>query len=185
MALPPNIMKKFYRDFTERETELIDALQDVMADCYVFIPPFVVQRMVDRGILKLPDGLELIDENGEFVKQNVYALNDIPEYKFVESVVSSGFAYEFSNEGIHNPVGPYRVVWVDEYDGFTYFVKTSVPPMRNSVRVVDVWRKSGPIPLSPLASQRNIFARGAKWDISMILSMILDVARAQMAMKGA
>lgn len=178
-VLSDKIMKKFYRDFTDTEVELVEELQDIMADCRVFIPPFVVKKMLERRVISIPNDVRMFDDNGDFIKENTFVLYDSKEYRFVESVIHTGFAYEFSNEGVHNPIAPYRIVWVDDYEGYTYFVKTSVPPMRGSVRVVDVWRKKGTIPTHPLREQRAIFARGARWDISLILKMLVDVAKTQ------
>lgn len=170
------LKKKFYRDFTEKEIDLLEELQDIMARCYIFIPPFVVRRMIDRGII--PD-VGVLDNEEEFVRDNLYLLNDLPEYKFISNILNEGIPYEFSNEGVSNPISPYRIVWAGEFMGFTYFVKFSVPPARGGVRVVDVWRKQGGIPFSPLREQRQLFAKGVNWDISMILARILDSAKAE------
>jgi len=169
------IKKKFYRDFTEREIDMLDELQDYMAKCYVFVPPFVIKKMIERGIL--PNDLDVIDENMEFVKENIGRLNDVPEYRHVVNTVSEGIPYEFSNEGVSNPISPYRLVFASEYDGHTYFVKVSVPPARRGVRIIDVWRKKGEVPISPPREQRNIFAQGVNWDISHILARLVDSAR--------
>lgn len=182
MNVREDIKKKFYRDFTEDETFLIDDLQEAMGRCYIFVPPFVVSKMIARKML--PSNLEILDDEGNFIRDNMYILNDQPAYKAVIETVHCGVPYEFNNEGISNPISPYRVVWAGEYDGFTYFVKTSVPPVRGGVRVVDVWRKLGGIPLSPLVEQREIFAKGAEWDISDILSSILTDTKAGGHMDG-
>ncbi len=172
------IKKKFYRDFTEKEADLLDELQVIVSHSYPFVPPYVVKRMIERGIIA--DDIDLFDENGDFIYDNYPILNDDPGYQNVINTLSEGIAYEFSNEGRLNPILPYRVVWAAEMDdGYVYFVKTSVPPMRGGVRVVDVWRKSGSIPVAPPRRYRQVFAAGTHWDIGPALRKILDIAIAE------
>jgi hypothetical protein len=170
-----DVTKKFYRNFVEAELVLLDSLQDIMENCYMQIPPYILKRMVERGIL--PDELELLDETGFIEKENLYLLNESKEYHAVENAILNGIAFEFSNEGVKNPHSPYRVVWAIENEGFSYFVKTAVPPLEGVVRVVDVWRKKGFIPFYPLMHQADLFKRGEEWDIKAILSDL--VAKAQ------
>lgn len=172
--------KKFYRDFSESELVLFDELQDYMADCYVFIPAYVIDRMIHRDII--PGDIKVLDQQGRFIKESIHKLNDVPEYVFVSSILEVGVPYEFSNEGKSNPISPYRVVWCAKNGDYTYFVKTPVPPARGSVRIIDVWRKVGDIPLSPPREQRAYFAKGMHWNIYPILARLVSSAKAEVMM---
>lgn len=169
------IKKKFFRTFTSPEQKLIDELVDVMQDCYVQVPPFVIRRMIDRGII--PANLELLDEEGNLIKHNLHRLGENPAYQTVENAMYEGLAFEFNNEGANNPYSPYRMVWAAEEGGYTYFVKVSIPPKNGTVRIIDVWRKRGATPFYPIPAQKELFVRGAHWDIEKPLSDLLAKAR--------
>lgn len=155
--------KKFYRDFSETDLAIISDLQNHMKDSYIQFPPFVLKRMVERGII--PKDIELFDSDGGILKENLQKINSIKEYSFVKSLIQIAMPFEFSNEGVMNPYSPYRMVWAGEFNGDTYFLKTALPPQKNIVRVIDVWKKQGNIPIHPLASQREFFTRGEEWSI--------------------
>lgn len=167
-----NLKKKFYRDFSETDLAVISDLQDDMKDCYIQFPPFVLKRMVERGII--PSSIELFNNDEGIIKSNLQKLNSVKEYSFVKNALCLAIPFEFSNEGIMNPYSPYRMVWVAEYDGNTYFIKTALPPHNGMVRVIDVWRKQGSVPIHPLAAQRELFVRGEEWSIYDIIDEIVS-----------
>jgi len=168
------LKKKFYRDFSETDLGIIADLQDYMKDCYIQFPPFVLKKMIDREIL--PNSIKLFDADDRIVKENLIHLNRIPEYNFIKNLVQIATPFEFSNEGIMNPYSPYRIVWVATTAEYTYFVKTALPPHDNIVRVIDVWRKQGGVPIHPLASQKDAFSRGEEWSIyDIIETMVIEL----------
>jgi hypothetical protein len=169
------IQKKFFRTYTSIENEIIGELRDVINQCKVHTPPFVVKRMWEREILD--QDIDIFDEIGDVDKSKMGVLNDIHEYNILDKAIKEGVPFEFNNEGQTNPFSPYRMVWALEDDGFTYFVKTSLPPKRGTIRVIDVWRKLGTIPIYPLPQQKEVFIKGAVWDIQDILDEILTAGR--------
>lgn len=172
---PTEIRKKFYRTFNKSEVALIDELNDVMEQCFLQIPPFVLRRMIDRGLI--PDNLHLLDEDDNLDKSKLHLLNDLDEYRVIEDTIFEGMAFEFSNEGITNPFSPYRIVWTMEDKGFAYFVKTAIPPKHGAVRVLDVWRKHGAIPFYPLPAQKELFVRGVDWNLVPIFKQLIHEAK--------
>jgi len=166
-----SLKKNFYRDFSQTDVDIIADLQDVMKGLYIQIPPFVIKKMMERGLI--PEELPIFDDQENIVKDNLNMLNDIPEYVFVRNILNVAMPFEFSNEGVANPFSPYRMVWAAELADYTYFVKTSLPPKDGIVRVIDVWRKQGSIPLHPLASQNQYFERGEDWDVYDIVDKML------------
>lgn len=166
------LKKKFYQDFTERELELFDDLRTLINESRVRVEDFVIKRMVERRIIP---NVGLFD-SGRVNHASLYMLKNVPAYQDIKLCLSNGIIYEMSNEGVSNPNSPYRAVFALEREKNTLFVKVSLPPMDEVIRVIDVWQKAGRMPIRPLREQDEIFSRGEGWDLVPVLEGLVDKA---------
>jgi hypothetical protein len=167
-----NLKKKFYRDFDKFEKEAIEELTETLKSGYIHIPPHVIEIMAGRDIITREDVFSL---NKSFlVVEKLHKLNSQPGYKNVETTVREGMPFEFSNEGVMNKNSPYRLVLTKQFGDQTLFVKVSVPPLNNRIKVLDVWQKKGEIPLHPYRPQIKFFERGREWEIDQIVWDLID-----------
>lgn len=159
MSHHSSIVKKFYRDFSEEEWEFLEKVMEGMRDVPLEFPAYVVQRMIDRDIL---DARYISVSNDEI--ENEDQLMAMPGYQDVVLTFDKGAVYEVSNEGVGKPGNPFRLVIArEDSSGNTYFVKVAPMAEPDSVKVLDVWRRRGKIPIYPPQHSINLFV--ADWDL--------------------
>ena len=142
------VLKKFYRDMKPEELSAVEDCMRRLRGMYPDYPPHVMKRMVDRGILPNDEANKIFDDEGNLIPERMalYIENLSP----VSDAFATGMVFEVSNEGAANPANPYRIVLAKEVGEYVYFVKVSSnPPSGDTIRILDVWRKMGKIPLSP------------------------------------
>jgi hypothetical protein len=145
-------VKKFYRDFSEEESVYLEDILDYMCGIEIEIPSHVIQRMVERDIM-IPSAPLLIDENNKIVT---------PGISDVLRALETGFVYEISNEGSGHTMNPYRMVVAMEDEGITLFIKVAPSKSAETAKVLDVWKRHGPIPSYPPI--RTIEQFNPDWD---------------------
>lgn len=143
------LIKKFYKDFTDSETGYLNELIDELSSLEVEIPPHVLHRMIERGILQ--DGAPLVVGDNNTI--SIAGIHDVVR------ALEEGAVYEFSNEGIGHTYNPYRLVVAQEQDGFTMFVKVAPSKVATTAKILDVWRRHGPIPTYPPIKAIDQFRR--------------------------
>lgn len=154
------IVKKFYRDLTDDENRYLGEILMTMRDADVEIPSHVLKRMIDRNIL--PRGYIQFDEGDEVV--NRAALAGFPGHQDAVLTFDKGVIYEISNEGLGRGSNPFRIVLAHEFsDGSTYFVKIAPSWDPEEVRLLDVWKRKGKVPIYPPKHSVHLFV--TDWDV--------------------
>jgi len=154
------IVKKFYRDILESERDYLNNILDDMREADVEVPDHVVERMVQRGI---------IDGSVDITNLNKSA---IPGVADAILTLDEGIVYEVSNEAIGRTRNPFRIVVAKEFDdGFTMFIKIVPAKSPELVKILDVWKRPGKLPLYPPAHSLRYFK--ADWDIEEALEAYL------------
>jgi hypothetical protein len=154
--------KKFYRDFNAKEEDFLTDLLDDMRQLEIEIPSHVISRMIQRGVMS-EDAPLTIGDNDE-----IY----VPGAKEVADSLDNGIVYEVSNEGIGRTHNPFRVVVAYEFEGHTLFVKIVPNKTSEILKVLDVWKKSGPLPSYPPPKAISQF--NPNWDFLSEMERIFE-----------
>lgn len=158
------VVKKFYRDIEDEELDYLEETLDNMRDAEIDIPDHVIDRMISREIIS-PLNMEISEDS----------FSAIPGVQDVIATLDDGIVYEVSNEAIGKSRNPFRIVLAREFEsGYTMFVK--IAPARNvdTLKVLDVWRRKGKIPLYP--PQHSIRQFKSDWNVKEAIEAYLTTA---------
>ena len=157
------IIKKFYRDFDSAEMDALSELLGKLRKKYLEPPGYIIERMIDRGLIPKEETEKLFGDKGQLVAENLYLVVDA--LKPVHETFMTGIVFEVSNEGAKNsPTNPYRLVLAKEINDKVYFIKVSANPPGNKVRLLDIWTKKGKMPLSPPA--HSVMQLNRHWNLA-------------------
>lgn len=155
------LVKKFYRDFSDDDNKYLDDLLNSMRDSAIEVPSHVISRMITRKIIEE----DFVEFDGDLNILNVSSLSALPGYQDTTLTFDRGIIYEISNEGIGRTTNPFRLVVAREHvDGNTYFVKVAPSWEPEVVKILDVWRRKGKIPIYPPQHSVNQFT--SDWDVA-------------------